>query len=227
MIVVVASAYDLRARSVVARWKPQGAAMLSAEDMCARGWRLTVPHEPSLAMAVIEGKIVPTSAIDGIITLRPCVFPEELQDVAPSHRKYVAAEFNAFLVAWLTAQSCPVLNRPTASCLSGPNWPPEKWVHLAARVGIPAQTRRSIPVRAHDPPSGNTVEVISVGERCFGTEDSTLRSRTLKLARAAQVELLSIRFSIGDGGFIGANIWPPLKDPAVLEAILRRIQARP
>jgi hypothetical protein len=45
--------------------------------------------------------------------------------VDSSHRKYVAAEFNAFLLAWLSAQSCPVLNRPTASCLSGPNWQPE------------------------------------------------------------------------------------------------------
>jgi hypothetical protein len=227
MIVVVASAYDVRARDIVAHWQPQGVAMLSAEDMCARGWRLTVPHEPSLAMAVIGGKTVPTSAIDGIVTLRPCLFPEELQGLDPSQRKYVAAELNAFLLAWLAAQSCQVLNRPTASCLSGPNWQPEQWVQLAARLGIPAQARRSIPVRTHGSPSGNILEVISIGERCFGADDPTLRCCTLKLARAAQVDLFSARFSAEDGRFIAANIWPPLKDPAVLEAVLHRLEARP
>jgi len=227
LIVVVASAYDVRARSVVAHWQSQGAAMLSAEDMCARGWCLTIPYEPSLAMAVIGGKTVPTSAIAGIVTLRPCFFPEELQGLATSQRKYVAAEYNAFLLAWLNALSCPVLNRPTASCLSGPNWQPEQWVQLAARLGIPAQSRRSVPVRTHGSTSGDTVEVILIGERCFGTEDPTLRCWTLKLACAAQVELLSVRFSAEDGRFIAANIWPPLKDPAVLEAVLRRLEARP
>ena len=144
-----------------------------------------------------------------------------------SHRKYVAAELNAFLLAWLSAQSCPVLNRPTASCLSGPNWQPEQWVQLAAGLGIPAQTHRSIPVRSYGSPSGDTVEVISVGECCFGTDDPTLRCRTLKLAHAAKVDLLSIRYSAEDGRFIVANIWPPLKDPAVLEAVFRRLEARP
>jgi hypothetical protein len=227
MIVVVASAHDVRARSIVAHWQSQGAAMLSVEDLCALGWRLTVPHEPSLTTAVVGGKTMLASAIDGIITLRPCIFPEELHDVDSRHRKYVAAECNAFLLAWLSAQSCLVLNRPTASCLSGPNWQPEQWVQLAAGLSIPAQTRRSIPVRSHGSPSGDTVEVISVGERCFGTDDPTLRCWTLKLAHAAKVELLSIRYSAEDGRFIAANIWPPLKDPAVLEAVLHRLEARP
>jgi hypothetical protein len=227
MIVVVASAYDVRARSIVAHWQSRGAAILSAEDLCVVGWRLAVPHEPSLTTVVVQGKTVLASAIDGIVTLRPCIFPEELHEVDSSHRKYVAAEFNAFLLAWLSAQSCPVLNRPTASCLSGPNWQPEQWVQLAVGLGIPAQTRRSIPAQSHGSRGGETVEVISVGECCFGTDDPTLRCWTLKLAHAAKVELLSIRYSADDGRFIAANIWPPLKDPMVLEAVLHRLEARP
>jgi hypothetical protein len=227
MIVVVASVHDVRARRIVAHWRSQGATMLSAEDMCARGWRLTVPHNPSLAMAVIGGRTVPASIITGILTLRPCIFPEELRDLDPGQRDYVAAELNAFLLAWLTVQSGPVLNRPTTGCLSGPNWQAEQWVHLAAGMGIPACTRRSIPVRGDDAFGGSVVEVIAVGERCFGSDDPTLRDWTQMLARAAGVELLSVRFSAEDGRFIAANIWPPLTDPDVLDAVLQRLEVRP
>jgi hypothetical protein len=100
-------------------------------------------------------------------------------------------------------------------------------VQLAAGLSIPAQTRRSIPVQNHRSSSGDIVEVISVGERCFGSDDPTLRCWTLKLARAAKVEMLSIRYSAEDARFIAANIWPPLNDPAVLEAVLHRLEARP
>jgi hypothetical protein len=223
MIVVIASAYDVRAKNIVARWQTQGATMLSAEDMCAHGWRMTVPYEERQAMAVIAGKTVPASAIRGIVTLRPCIFPEELQNVQADQRKYVAAECNAFLLAWLTAQTCPVLNRPTPGCLSGPNWPHEKWVALAAGLGIPARTRRSIPTQPHETPGDRIIEVIAVGDQCFGTDDATLARWTMQLARIAQMELLSVRFSADDGRFVAASIWPPLTDPAVLEAVSRRL----
>jgi hypothetical protein len=227
MIVVVASAHDVRARQVVAHWQSQGAAMLSAEDMCAPGWRMTVPYEPSLAMAVIGGRNVAAAAIDGIITLRPCIFPEEFQNVAAGQRKYVAAECNAFLLAWLIAQSCPVVNRPTAGCLSGPNWHQEQWVRLASSVGIPARTRRSIPIRPPEPSANRVVDVIAVGEECFGTDDPSLRQRTSDLARASGVDLLSVRFSADDGSFVAANIWPPLTDSAVMDSLSRRLGVKP
>jgi len=146
MIVVVASTYDVRAQRIVAHWGSHGATMLTAEDLCMPGWSLTVPKliEPT---AVIGGRTVPAAEIRGILTLRPCIFPEELQGFHSSDRKYVAAELNAFLLAWLSAQSCPVLNRPTACSLAGPNWRAEQWAHAAAGLGIPARSRRSLPNR--------------------------------------------------------------------------------
>ncbi len=50
---------------------------------------------------------------------------------------YVSAEMTAFLLSWLSGLDCPILNRPTPNCLSGPGWRQEQWIHLAARLGIP------------------------------------------------------------------------------------------
>src|SRR6476661_6331634 len=103
MIVVVASAYDVRALRIVAHWGSQSAAILSAEDLCMPGWVFRVPLG-SDTTAVIGGRTILTEQIRGILTLRPCIFPEELLNIQSVHRKYVAAELNAFLLAWLTAQ---------------------------------------------------------------------------------------------------------------------------
>jgi hypothetical protein len=143
----------------------------------------------------------------------------------PVHRTYVAAELTAFLLAWLTAQSCPVLNRPTACCLAGPNWRPEQWTQAAARLGIPAQTRRCVPTENTHANSVEALEVIAVGERCFGCDDSMLRDSTLKLAQAAGVDLIAVRFSVDRSRFLSASVWPSLTDPAVLEAVRQRLES--
>jgi len=141
-----------------------------------------------------------------------------------THRKYVAAELNAFLLAWLTAQSCAVLNRPTACSLAGPNWRPEQWTQAAARLGIPAQVRRRVPNEDAVPDGGETLEVTAIGEQCFGSDDPILRDRTRKLAQAAEVDLLSVRFSADRGRFLSASVWPSLSEPAVLEAVRQRLE---
>jgi hypothetical protein len=223
MIVVVASAHDVRALRIVARWGSQCAAILSAEDLCMPGWVLQVPpDQPNTA--VVGGTTISSKQIHGILTLRPCIFPEELKNIQPAHRRYVAAESNAFLLAWLTTQSCPVLNRPTACSLAGPNWRPEQWTQAAARLGIPAQTRRHIPNGDTAPNTAETVEVITVGERCFGCDDSFLKDRALRLAQSAGVDLLSVRFSADRSRFVSASVWPSFADPAVLETVRQRLE---
>jgi hypothetical protein len=224
MIVLVASAHDPRARGVVEHWGSQCVTMLTAEDLCMPGWQFTVPI-PRNGVAVLGGKVVPVAEIKGILTLRPCIYSEELLSIGAAHRKYVAAESNAFLLAWLAAQTCPVLNRPTPGCLAGPNWRAEQWTLAAARLGIPAQPWHY--------PGGHAVgnseeayEVTAVGEQCFGCRDAALRRNTLQLARAAGVELLSLRFSKDDGRFLSANIWPQLTHAAVLAAVREFLENR-
>lgn len=223
MIVVVASACDVRALRIVAHWGSRCAAILSAEDLCRPGWNFQVPGNQR-ATAVVGGRAIPVGEIRGILTLRPCIFPEELQDIQTAHRQYVAAELNAFLLAWLSAQSCPVLNKPTATCLAGPNWRHEQWTLLAARQGISAHSRRHVPTASATPEAGETLEAIAVGEHCFGCSDASLREQTLGLARAAGVDLLSVSYS-GDGTrLLSASVWPRLTDPAVLEAVRQRLE---
>jgi hypothetical protein len=226
VIVVVASSYDAHARSIVAHWESGGAAMLTAEDLCTPGWSVSVPRTGRGA-AVIGGRIIRPDQISGILTLRPGIFAPELRAIRADDRAYVAAELNAFLLEWLMAQSCPVLNRPSLSCLAGPNWHVEQWIHAAARLGVPVRTRRR---HVRNDCSSHTeeqaVEVISVGERCFGCDDSRLQSSTRRLAEAAGTDLLCTRFSLADGELLSAHPWPRLTDPAVLAAVRVRLERR-
>jgi hypothetical protein len=119
-----------------------------------------------------------------------------------------------------------VLNRPTAGCLAGPNWRAEQWTLAAARLGIPTQTRHCIAGRHAHRNFEEAYEITAVGEQCFGCRDTTLRTNTLRLARAAGVDLLSVWFSRDDGRFLSANIWPQLTDAAVAVAVRETLENR-
>ena len=123
-----------------------------------------------------------------------------------------------------------MVNRPSASSLTGPAWRPEQWVHLAARLGIPARpVRRRVrwdaspgaPARGAVKSRPEEEDVLShrvtvVGERWFGTVEPALGERALRLARAAGVQLLAVHFSRRDarGELITADLVPPLEGPA-------------
>jgi hypothetical protein len=211
MIVVVASTYDARAQNVVAHWGSGCATMLSLEDLCSPGWVLSVPHSTASQTTVAGGRVAPTSEISGVLTLRPCVFQEELSKFRREDRPYVAAELNAFLLAWLTSLRCPVLNRATACCLAGPNWRPEQWHNAAHQLGM-----------ASGPEAGETTAVTLAGGEYFG--DPSYQRNTVALAHASCVELLTVRYGAKDGTFVSANCWPPLTDPAVLDAVRMRLR---
>jgi hypothetical protein len=219
MIVVVASRYDAAATTVVARWGSRRATMLSAEDLCRPGWTLQLPDDDG-GTSVIDGAVVSNADFGGVLTLRPAVFPQELRSIRRADRTYVSCELNAFLLTWLTAQSCRVVNRPTASSLAGPNWRPEQWSVAASSLGIPVRpVRRSVPAVPPQVFDGEFVEVTAIGQRCFGTEDSVLIAWTCQLAKTAGVDLLTARYSIRGGYFLGANPLPALDDPAIFEAV--------
>ena len=224
MIVVVASAHDARARNIVAHWGPRCATMLTAEDLARPGWSLTsfgAAHNG----AVARGQLVPHEQTSGILTLRPCIYAEELVRIDRRDRNYVAAELNAFLLAWLMAQSCPIMNRPTSSCLTGPSWRPAQWTHAAAELGIPVR-RVSCPPPHPDELAASepSVDVITVGTECFGSDDPVLNACAIALARAAGTDLLCTRFSLPDRCFLTAHPWPDLSNPAVLASVRNRLE---
>src|SRR5229473_654434 len=121
MLVVLAHRYDQEARELVSRWSASGACLLTSADLSCKGWRHS-SEESAASTALVSGRVVHVDQISGVLTLLPGVFEEELVDIVPSDRSYVAAEMTAFLLCWLSTLQCPVLNRPTPTCLSGLYW---------------------------------------------------------------------------------------------------------
>ena len=135
MIAVLASQFDPEARALVVAWSNAGAALLSAEDLCSPGWIFHL-NDPSGGMAVVGGKRVKVSELRAVLTRRPAVVAEELGRINSADRPYVAAETNAFLVAWLSALPCRVVNRPRPSSLCGPAWDALHWHAAATKAGL-------------------------------------------------------------------------------------------
>lgn len=228
MLVVVASRHDRTAQQLVARWETDSAALLTAEDVCAPGWRHYVGSGEG--SAVVDGAVVAVTDISGVLTRRPWVFEQELPHIAAADRAYVAAEMNALMVSWLSELPCPVLNQPTPMCLSGPSWRPQEWLRAAASSGLRVRPGRwEVPATGADRPDagqwpGPVIDVTVVGGRCFGA-DGQPAARACQLAAAAGVELLGVRFGDGDGEpcFLSATTWPDVSPGVVADAVRDRL----
>ncbi len=214
MIVVVASRHDPGALALVDRWRPHGAALLRCEDLSIRGWRFEV-ERPSDATAIVEGQAVPAAAIRGVVTRRPFVLAAELLHVAEADREYVAAEETAFLFAWLSSLSCPVLNRPAGSSLSGPYWRHARWMQQGRAAGFSLDDPGERGPR-------DAFDVHVVGRRCIGSADERAIGPALRLARAAGVDWLRVSLANRADGprLVSADATPDPSSPALLECAL-------
>ena len=229
MLVILASRHDAVARSLAARWAAEGAAVLTPRGLSTAGWRHRL-GSPSDSAAVIDGRPVPVEELTGVLTHLWCVGVQDLAHIVPADREYVSMEMTAFLTSWLSSLKCPVLNRPTAACLAGPNWRPEEWAHRAARLGIPVRPveRRSAfgTEPAPPPPAAPQVTVTVVGPRCLGATDETLRRHARRLAAHAGVELLDVFFDADDARarFVGVSLWPDIGSPDIADAMLEHLK---
>jgi hypothetical protein len=156
----------------------------------------------------------------------PAVSPEELQHIVPQDRCYVASEMTAFLTAWLSSLSCPIVNRPTAGSLSGPAWRPEQWIRTAVRAGIPVMARHRLTPPAYgaaEEPERPYFETTILADQVFGTSDDRLIGYAKRLASAAGVTLLGLNFARnhGDYWFVNANPSPDPRICGVADAIKR------
>jgi hypothetical protein len=222
MFLVLASRFDDASRALVKAWAEHDARLLTPADLSISGWR----HDPAArrSIAVVDGGEVDAEEIDGVLTRLPSVLEHELAAVVPGERSYAAAEMTAFLTHWLATLPCPVLNRPTATSLSGPYWRRERWIHVAARAGIPvARYRRSVDLSASSAlePEGGGVDVTVIGQQWFGPEE-VLARQVRRLADLAGVDLLAARFSSPepDARLLDATPWPDLTVDGTREAVL-------
>jgi hypothetical protein len=225
MIVIISTQWNQTPRLLASRWTHRAVGILTPQDLSVPGWHQRGNAWDSGAV-VVEQNLLAQKEISGVLTLLPCVSAEELADIAPADREYVATEMTAFLLFWLSQLQCPVLNRPTPTCLSGPYWRREKWVSVASQAGIPAgRVVRYTSLSGYSPepePAGTTTRVTVIGARVFGTSDPTLQQQAKRLARLAGVEMLTVRFSGPESGahFVGADLSPDLSDNIVADAVL-------
>ena len=229
MLLILAGRHDEVARSLAARWAADDAALLTPRGLSVSGWRHHL-GSPSDSAAVVDGRPVPVEELTGVLTRLWCVGVHDLPHIVPPDREYVSIEMSAFLTSWLSSLKCPVLNRPTATCLVGPNWQPEEWTHRAARLGIPvrpAQRRSALGVETPPrPPAEERVAVTVAGNRCLGATDATLRHHAQRLAAHAGVGLLDAFFDGDDAraSFVGASLWPDVGSPDIADAILEYLK---
>jgi hypothetical protein len=227
VIVVVSHRYDDAARRLVAAWPTGDAVLLTAGDLSTSGWYLRSPDD-ARAKAVIGGVHIGAADIFGVLTCSPAILAHELTDIRSEDRDLVAAEMTSFLVCWLSALSCPMLNRPSCVGLWGPPWRPLHWLDAARRLGIPVEPmlQRVAPTGPMATSSEPTVRVTVIGDACVG--DGMLASHARRLARAAGVEFLTVEFTAsGDAGrFVSASLKPDIGDPRVVAAVMEFFSER-
>jgi hypothetical protein len=212
VIAVVASRLDSESRSVVEAWASADAALLSAEDLVSPGWIFHV-SDPRSGVAIVDGRRISTAHISAVLIRRPSVLPEELGRIHPADRAYVAAETNAFLVAWLSSLPCAVVNRPTTTSLCGPAWDRWHWQCAAARLGLQWSNANDTLSDGH--------EVVVSGERCTFADDAREAAMATALSCAAGVELLGVRFC--RGRIAGVTVAPSLTDADVRARLLEHL----
>jgi hypothetical protein len=217
MIVIVGRATDPPARALLRRWQPHGAALLTPGDLSQRGWRYD-PQAPLAGCAVVAGRAVAAADIRGAVTALQTVTVADIPHIVSADRAYVANEMRAFMVSWLQALPCPMLNRPTALSLAGCAWGPERWSLAASSLGIPAV---SSPVDGtllpHDAHS-----VTFVGGEVLDAPSARVAGWVRRLARAAATNTLVARFLDGARPrFAGASILPDFGRADVAAAALQ------
>jgi hypothetical protein len=213
VIAVVASRLDPESRSVVADWSTADAALLSAEDLTSAGWTFNVGDARS-GSAVIDGRRIKTAEITAVLTRRPSVLPEELTRIHPDDRAYVAAETNAFLVAWLSALPCVVVNRPTTTSLCGPLWDALHWRCAATAIGLPWS----------DDDAADAHDVVVCGEQCVFARSTEEASAAIALARSVGTDLLGVQFR--RGRISAVSVTPSLADRDVRACLLDHLRQR-
>lgn len=228
MIFILARESDEAAKELTQRWSNAGARLLAPYALSMPGWRHRV-SSASDSSVMLEGIAVKIADIRGVLVRLPGIANSDLPHIIAADRSYVAMEMTAFLLAWLTSLPCPVLNRPTPSCLAGPCLRTEQWIWLAAGVGVPVadvfRTSKGYAPATHD--LGFATAVTVVGETCMGALSPLQAEYAHRIARAVNVNLLEVSF-IGakeDPLFIGANIYVNLSDVTVADAVLALFQS--
>jgi len=229
VVLVLASRRDAAAAKFAADNADACVRLMTPDDLSQEGWVFRL-DDPVRCTAVLAGRPLRATTIAGVVTRLASVTEHDLPHIAPADRDYVAAEMNAFLLAWLTSLRCPVVNRPRPQCLAGPPWHRERWVLAAQRLGFPARPvvrRESDGVTAAAAADGEPEHTVTVvGRRQFGADDDVLVERAHALADVAGAELLTVEFDGRgrDAHFVNASFWPDLGEARIADAVIALVR---
>ena len=121
MRLILAHAGDAAARHLAARWG-DGAMLLTPGQLHTWSWALRLDAGGVTRGTVRWPRDGGRSQIDAVVCRLGGISTAELGRIRPEDREYAAAELTAFLLAWLSACPCPVLNPPGTGSLNGPGW---------------------------------------------------------------------------------------------------------
>lgn len=220
MIAVLSSRFDDDVRKAASAWQPgDDVVLLTLDDFLAPGW--VVPtNSIADSMFVADGRILPARELTAVLNIIPQVYDFELLGIRRRDRRYVSAELFAFLVWWLRALPCPVLNRPTPGCLNGPSWSEAQWANACRRAAIPTTPvrRDSANTSLRAVRAGNTCSTTVIGEQAYG---EVFPDECRTLAVLADTRFLQVFFRQEDRTWIfhGVNLLPSIQRPEIREML--------
>lgn len=154
--------------------------------------------EVSASVRLVNGNTIGHQDIRGAINLISAPPTRHLSRVAVEDRDYMAQEMTAIMAAWIAALPCVVLNRSTATSLSGEFHQDIVWQHLALRAGLPLVSQTDSErgaTRYNDYGGFDTVDLLVMEQGVFGAslsakiEDALYKLRILSGVDLFQVQL--------------------------------------
>jgi hypothetical protein len=226
MILVLASIIDEAAASFVKHLASDAdAALITCTDLASSPLNLHHPNFDASTITVAR-ETIRVDRLAGFVNLLPVVLPDELIFYDEAERDYQAAEIHALLTFFLSSLACPVINRATATSLTGPFHNPLGWRQLARSLGIPvsgiAICSNAFANPFTVPADGGSIEVACLGNRVIVPSSTVADTQTLILAQHGGVEYLRavyIRDASGDARYLTAYTTPDVKSAPTRAAI--------
>lgn len=165
-----------------------------------------------------------SASITGVIN-RIAFLPDgHLANVAATDRTYIQQELLAIWSSWISALPCTVLNRPTATSISGPMYHPAVWHHSAAAAGLPvAQLTYDADLPDPVPPTPVQSAIVCQGQCHSASLPPALFGACCDLAAFAGLDMVELFFGAGPDGpvFSAASPIPDLgrADSALLAQV--------
>jgi hypothetical protein len=155
--------------------------------------------DTSWNVVLANGETISSASVSGVINRLGTSPTAHLQRATAGDRDYAGAELHAFLLGWLAAMPCPVLNPPAPNSLWGAGHGSLEVAHFAAQCGLDMAQN---PAAAA--PTGS--HFVLDGQLIGSLASRDLRERLLQLASLWGARLVQFDVTMGEGSPKLANV---------------------